>query len=304
MQYKYKVKTWGAPGRSLKHIWGHDWEEAVMKTQLAITSALALATLSAMPGAAQSANDEPRPQGQRLSPALQVATLQAAALQTTQAQTTQVQTNSALRDAALQDAQLREALIQREQLQLPARPDRPRRVSINWGQAREDFQRQSRITGGEVMTTAVNLVQRFPRPDNEEAAGVVNTRLPVLMPTLEALDLGAAPRTRLFPRENFYTLSIRGPNILIEVFGTRLAHAEAPDAASQRRLLARASNLDISQTEYGVEVNFNRYGAAYSITIECTNPRTDLRCRQTDYAQRIAETLVIAGGTPGEGDEL
>ncbi|MBR9826469.1 MAG: hypothetical protein GYB36_11805 [Alphaproteobacteria bacterium] len=264
-----------------------------MKTHLALTSIIVLGALSASPGTAQTSQQDAR----TLDPQVYTARLAQASQQQPSTPLQRVQNTN------LQDAVNRDAILQRDVLQGRARPDSPRIMPINWGQAREDVQRQSRLTSSEFTTTAaLRLVQRFPRPDNQEAAGITETRLPVLMPTIEALGLGETPLTRLFPRENFYTLSIRGPRILIEVFGTRLAHAEPPDAASERRLRARASNFDISQTRYGIEVNFNRYGAAYSITIECDNPRTDPRCSETNYARRLAETLVIAAGSPGEGE--
>lgn len=264
-----------------------------MKTQYAFTSAFVLAALLSIPGAAQTADNQTSEITQAPSRAeiLQPASQQAV-LQNAQPVTRQID-----------NAIIRDFVLQTEDQPLQARPDRPRIMAINWGQMREDFQAQSRLANSEFSTAAIALVQRFPRPENEDAAEVVNTRLPVLMPTIEALQLGDSPRTRLFPRENFYTLSIRGPRILIEVFGTRLAHAEAPDARSQRQLRASASrDYDLTRTEYGLEINFNRYGAAYSITIECDNPLSDVRCREPNYGRRIAETLVIAAGTPAEGE--
>lgn len=248
-----------------------------MKTRLAFTSVMLVASTMATSSAAQTAETTQQQ--------AQPATLQ-------QVQTQELQTVN----PTLNQAILRQPLSER------ARPDRPRLMPVNWAQVQGDLRQQNALVTGE-LTTATRLVQRFPRPTNDDALRVTETRLPVLMPTLEALDLGGTPRVLLFPRENFYTLSVRGPRILIEVFGTRLAHTEAPDPASLRRLRARGpSGLDITRTEYGVEVNFSRYGAAYSVTVECDNPLSDPRCTGPDYARRIAETMVIAAGTPNEGE--
>lgn len=183
-----------------------------------------------------------------------------------------------------------------------ARPERPRLMPIDWGQVREDLRRQN-AQFSDNFTTAARLPQTFPRPSNNEAAQVAQTRLPVLLPNSAALRLANTPRVFLFPQENFYTASINAPGILIEVFGTRLAHTEAPDPATLRRLRAQGPDgYQITQTEYGVEVNFSRYGAAYSITIECEFPLADDRCSELGYGRQLAETIGIVAGSPEEGE--
>lgn len=183
-----------------------------------------------------------------------------------------------------------------------ATPDNPRRVAIDWDQVRADIRAQNARDNN--FTTAVTaLVQRYPQPSNDAAAGANQTRLPVLMPSRAALALPAEPRVLLFPQEDFFTISITGSDILIEVFGTRLAHAEAPDPVSLRRLRTRdGDGFQITRTEGGVEVNLNRYGAAYSVTVECFSPETDPRCTQPDYARNLALSLGIVAGSPDEGE--
>ena len=184
----------------------------------------------------------------------------------------------------------------------PPRPDRPRVMPIDWGQVREDLQRQN-AQFSDNFTTAARLPQTFPRPSNNEAARVAQTRLPVLLPPMAALQMENTPRVFLFPQEDFYTASINAPGLLIEVFGTRLAHTEAPDPATLRRLAAQGPDgVRITQTEYGVEVHFNRYGAAYSITIECEFPQEDSRCTELDFGRQLAENIGIVAGSPEEGE--
>ena len=184
----------------------------------------------------------------------------------------------------------------------PPRPDRPRVMPIDWGQVREDLQRQN-AQFSDNFTTAARLPQTFPRPSNNEAAQVARTRLPVLLPPNATLQLANTPRVFLFPQEDFYTASINAPGILIEVFGTRLAHTEAPDPVTLRRLRAQdPDGYRISRTEYGVEVNFNRYGAAYSITIECEFPLSDDRCSELEYGRDLVENIGIVAGSPEEGE--
>ncbi|OLF73882.1 hypothetical protein AWH62_06910 [Maricaulis sp. W15] len=185
------------------------------------------------------------------------------------------------------------------------RPDAPVAMPISWGQAAEDIQLQARQFQRTDTVAAVaqgNLP--FARPTNPEAAGVANTGLPVLIPGTAALGLDGNARVLLFPRENFYNLSITAPGLVIEVFGTRLAHARAPDPLSTRRLNAGDSDgYRISQTEYGRELSFNRYGAAYSITVECDSPDSDPRCRTDAYVRNLANSLIIAAGNPASGGQ-
>lgn len=208
-----------------------------------------------------------------------------------------------LRAARTLNAQLANRVSTVSALQ-PARratPDNPRRVAIDWDQVRADVRAQTARDAN--FTATARLVQRFPQPSNDAAAQANQTRLPVLMPSRASLALAEEPVVLLFPQRDFFTISITGSDILIEVFGTRLAHAETPDPVSLRRLRNRdADGLQINRTEYGVEVNFGRYGAAYSVTVECHNPETDPRCTQPDYARGLALDLGIVAGSPGEGE--
>ena len=180
-------------------------------------------------------------------------------------------------------------------------PDDPVIYPVNWGQAAEDRQRQAAANRGE-FTTAAFVPQTIPQIDNADRAGAVaQTRLPVLIPTQTALNMGD-PLFLLFPADHHYTASFTGSDILVEVFGTTRAHARAPDPRAARRL--RAADGDgfiIVATRYGQELSFNRYGAAYSITVECDAPEGDPRCTQEDYVRSLGRSLQIAAGSPEGG---
>jgi len=182
----------------------------------------------------------------------------------------------------------------------PASPEAPRTATINWDQARADARRQGAANNQAL--AAVRTAPEIPRPSNREAGEVANTRLPVLVPNMGVLSGEPAPTVLLFPHEDFYTLSISGDGLVIEVFGTRLAHAVAPDALTARQLRATGPDaLRVSATEYGQVADFNRYGAAYSVTLECDNPQSDPRCTDDVLVRRLARSLVIAAGSPDEG---
>lgn len=185
------------------------------------------------------------------------------------------------------------------------RPDAPVAMAINWGQVAEDIQQQARTFQRPSSLALVNQTALpFVRPGNPEAAAISTTNLPVLIPGTAALGLDGNARVLLFPRPDFYTLSISGPGLTIEVFGTRLAHARAPDPLSTRRLNATdGDGYRVSATEYGRELSFNRYGAAYSITVECDRPEADPRCGNDAYVRNLADSLIIAAGTPDTGGQ-
>ncbi len=214
-----------------------------------------------------------------------------------QSQTLAAAGNSADRPPAMANL----AALQPQPAAEPASPQAPRTVAIDWEQARADARRQSAAASQTV--TAIRVAPELPRPGNPEAGQVADTRLPVLVPNMGILSATPPPTVLLFPRTDFYTLSISGDGLVIEVFGTRLAHATAPDAVTARQLRATGPDeLRVSATEFGQVADFNRYGAAYSVTLECDNPYSDPRCADEELVRRIARSLVIAAGSPGEGE--
>tara|TARA_R110000868_G_scaffold53249_1_gene167308 strand:- start:2589 stop:3296 length:708 start_codon:yes stop_codon:yes gene_type:complete len=214
---------------------------------------------------------------------------------------TQAQSTAPVRPAPVQPLTVQPAALQlRQPVEAPASPDAPRTVAINWTQAQSDARRQGVPVNQEV--TAFRLAPQLPRPSNREAGQVTQTRLPVLVPNMAALSANPPPTVLLFPREDFYTLSISGDGLVVEVFGTRLVHAQAPDPLSARQLRATdPDGLRVSATEYGQVADFNRYGAAYTVTLECDNPQSDPRCADDELVRRLARSLLIVAGTPGEG---
>jgi hypothetical protein len=185
----------------------------------------------------------------------------------------------------------------------PPRPRAPRLYPIDWAQVIADAREQQ--TGpfaNQSFTAGPNQGPRLPTPLNPDRAGLAaNSRLPILLPPLELLDMGETPPFFLFPAENFYTASFTGEGFLVEIFGTRVAHAEPPTPLSARRLRVRdGEGFQATRTEYGLELNFNRYGAAYSITIECDDPDGDSHCFDEAYVRGLARNLRYSAGSSGE----
>jgi hypothetical protein len=56
--------------------------------------------------------------------------------------------------------------------------------------------------------------------------------------------------------------------------------------------------LVIEAGEAGLDVDFNRFGAAYSLSIQCDEPEGDKRCSDQAYVRGLVDRMgvVIPGG--------
>jgi hypothetical protein len=183
--------------------------------------------------------------------------------------------------------------------QQEATPGAPRTVAIDWNQVATDLRIQARRFSSPGIAAAPVQQLPIPKLSNATLQDAARTRLPVLLPTAGTLDMGPSPSAMLFPYEDFYTASMWGGGLLVEVFGTRLAHASAPAMArtARRMLAADPDNFVVSRGEGGWDVSFNRYGAAYTVTLECADPE-DSRCANDRQVREVARSLLIAGGSP------
>ncbi|WP_440957871.1 hypothetical protein ACFELO_11325 [Oceanicaulis sp. LC35] len=177
--------------------------------------------------------------------------------------------------------------------QTQPQPDAPVAVEVDWQAVRRDVLQRQRAS-----FTAVRAVPRPVVPGNVTAEEGVATEVPILTPTQDALGFEALANARLFPRGDFYTLVIEAEGMLIEVFGTRLAHAVPPDPLSARHLRGTGEEgYRSTPTAYGREITFHRYNAAYSITLECDAPETDTRCSAPAYGDGLYASLQLMPGT-------
>ncbi len=179
------------------------------------------------------------------------------------------------------------------------RPDAPVAVDVDWQAVRRDVVQRQRAS-----LTAVRPTPSPLFPVNLSSGQTLQTEVPILTPSREALGFAEPLDARLYPRGDFYTLVIQGDGLLVEVFGTRLAHARPPDALTARHLRGTGEEGYISTpAEYGREIRFNRYQAAYSITLECDAPETDPRCVEPSYGEAVWRSLQLMPGTrDGEGE--
>ena len=78
--------------------------------------------------------------------------------------------------------------------------------------------------------------------------------------------------------------------------GPRNAAARVPDAAGRALARARArglTNIRTERTEYGVDVTFNRFGAAYNVSFLCEGAPN---CTEADAVAFAAGLQLIGGG--------
>jgi len=82
--------------------------------------------------------------------------------------------------------------------------------------------------------------------------------------------------------------------------GPRILAARIPNPAARAAALAQAqglTNLRTERTEYGVDVTFNRFGAAYNLSFICNGPGA-AGCTEPE-AIAFAATLQLIGGGGG-----
>ncbi len=111
-------------------------------------------------------------------------------------------------------------------------------------------------------------------------------RSPLASPAPQAAP--AAPATTAaWPRAAAPATAARGP---------RIAAAQVPDAAARALAQARArglTNIRTERTEYGVDVTFSRFGAAYNVTFICEGAPN---CAEADAITFAAGLQLIGGG--------
>lgn len=105
----------------------------------------------------------------------------------------------------------------------------------------------------------------------------------------------AAPTTQTAPAATAApTTARRAP--VTAARGPRIAAAQVPDAAARALALARSrglTNIRTERTEYGVDVTFSRFGAAYNVSFLCEGAPN---CAEADALTFAAGLQLIGGG--------
>ena len=140
------------------------------------------------------------------------------------------------------------------------------------------------------------------------------------VPVLAPAEMGLLDTAEFTTRDQVYMLVVQRGEQIIEIYGSvkayqsplaapqagpvaaqpargpRIAAARVPDAAGRALARARAAgltNIRTERTEYGVDVTFNRFGAAYNVSFLCEGAPN---CTEADAVAFAAGLQLIGGG--------
>ena len=158
-----------------------------------------------------------------------------------------------------------------------------------------------RAAAGRVANSAVNTRGRTVNAKfiSANAAAINSVQIPVLLPG----DPDLAANLRIFPNGPFYTVSSKSAGMAFVLMGSGRAFPVAPGTAKGLpggSLAGRipADGIVIDGSEAGISASFNRFGASYSISLECASPLADPRCTSPAYIRGvIGRLMVIMPGT-------
>jgi hypothetical protein len=201
----------------------------------------------------------------------------------------------------------------------PVRPETqerdPRLAVIDWTAAYSDRARQiaelsqsPNRSPNQVGTTATPTQGFLPEISDRSRERIRPVHMPVLLPTPVSGETittraGGEPGMMLVTRAYFYDAAWSIDGLSVQVNGTRLINHRG-NAVARAADLNRGRGGDgyrIVTNESGLTADFSRYGAAYTVTLECGSG-TDPRCADEAHLRGLLGRLIVAGGNPdGEG---
>jgi hypothetical protein len=164
----------------------------------------------------------------------------------------------------------------------PPRPGASQPLPIDMAtaqrQARSDFTQRGRVVNGKFISA--------------NAAAINQITIPVLLP----IEPDLAPGLRIFPNGPFYTVSSKSNGMSFVLTGS--GRAFPVNSKSAHPLVIPPDGIVIDGAEGGMNASFNRFGASYSISLECASPTSDPRCTNPAYVRGvIARLMVVIPGT-------
>lgn len=184
-------------------------------------------------------------------------------------------------------------------------PGDPNLAEIDWAAAQADRQRQLAAYRQQSLTAVTAAPPPFAPPLSAASQERLRpVRLPVLLPQIGGpvtTRQGGDPGVMLITRAHFYDASFAVPGMSVHVSGTAIIRHRVTDAGMAATLDAGrgADGVRVSRDEGGYTADFSRYGAAYTLSIECAS-RTDRRCADETAVRALVDRLVVAGGNPEE----
>jgi len=158
-------------------------------------------------------------------------------------------------------------------------------AEIDWRSVTVDL-RSGRLTGYALPPDAVKNMRDGVAP---------TPALPVLLPA----DTSLLRDISLLYFPNSYAASGRVEGVAVAVNGTRVLQTIAPGDPLERAIesekwetLSDGTPYHVTVGEGGVDLTFNRFGAAYLISVECRT-LDDVRCNKPYFAVSLVQKMVI-----------
>jgi len=124
--------------------------------------------------------------------------------------------------------------------------------------------------------------------------GIKDVRLPVYIPSSYAYDKNMI----VVADKNFYTLSFLFKGATVMISGDKTYQESVSNNQEFKTILKTTPPITFEQEEGIMTAEFNRDGVNYSMEIECDNPKTDKRCKETTLIQNLYNHLIMVGGRP------
>jgi hypothetical protein len=122
--------------------------------------------------------------------------------------------------------------------------------------------------------------------------------IPVLLPS----DPEWSANLRIFANGPNYSASSALPRMTLLITGSGRGFPLSPRAARDSDIAAHVpeDGLLVGQTESGIEIGFNRFGAAYSVALDCASGRAERRCADPAYLRGLVGRMIVLrpGGAP------
>jgi len=123
--------------------------------------------------------------------------------------------------------------------------------------------------------------------------GIKDVHLPVYLSSSYAYDKSMM----VVAGENFYSISLKldGASVVFEGDKT-FQESVAPTNPEFQKIVKQTPPVEYVESEGMMIAEFNRHGVNYAITVECDEPKTDGRCTEQSFVQKLYGHLVMVGG--------
>ena len=123
--------------------------------------------------------------------------------------------------------------------------------------------------------------------------GIKSTKLPVYIPSSLAYD----KKMVVVADKNFYTISFLFKGAILMVSGDKtFQEILSTSNADFQKMMKASPSVEFMEEEGMRSANFRRHGANYELTIECEQPKKDVRCKDESFLRKFYSRLIIVGG--------